>query len=77
METEADTPIKIFVAKCNMTKCIFAHLLPQKGMDLEHYAVERLKKDIFWLGHTKVILKSDNEHAIVALLRNAPKSLRI
>ena len=75
VETEDDTPIKILVAKCNMTKYIFAHVVPQEGMDPEHDAVEKLKRDTLWLGHTKVILKSDNEQAIVALLRNALKAL--
>ena len=76
-EGEDATPIKILVAKCHLTKCLFAHVVPQKGMDPENYSVERLKRDILWLGHTKVILKSDNEQAILALLRNTLKSLRV
>ena len=60
-----------------MTKCLFAHVVPQKGMDPQNYAVERLKRDIFWLGHSKIILKTDNEHAIIAVLRNTLKALRI
>ena len=39
--------------------------------------MERLKRDGMWLGHNRVILKSDNEHAIRALLRNTLKVLRI
>ena len=76
-EAEGTAPVRILVAKCNLTKCLFAHVVPQKGMDPESYAVERLKRDLLWLGHTKVILKSDNERAILALLRNTLKSLRI
>jgi hypothetical protein len=76
-DVDGEGHIKVLVAKCHLTKCLFAHVVPQKGMDPENYAVERLKRDILWLGHTKVILKSDNERAILALLRNTLKSLRV
>ena len=46
-------------------------------MDPQNYAVERLKRDILWLGHNKIILKTDNEHAILSVLRNTLKALRI
>ena len=49
-EIDGDT-IKILVAKCHLTKCLFAHVVLQKGMDPQNYAVERLKRDILWLGH--------------------------
>ena len=65
------------VAKCHWSKCTFAHVVPQKGVDPDHYAVERLAKDIQWLGHTKIILKTDNEHAILKLLREILKQLKI
>ena len=58
--------IKILVAKCHSSKCIFAHVVPQKGVDTTLYAVERLKRDVMWLGHTRIVLKSDNERAILA-----------
>ena len=34
-------------------------------------------RDILWLGHSKVILKSDNEVAIMKLLREVLKTLRV
>ena len=46
-------------------------------MDPENYAVERLKRDVLWLGHTKVILKSDNEQAILAVLRNTSRTFGV
>ena len=61
-------PTRILVAKCFSTKCFFAHVVPQKGVDVERYAVERLAKDVQWLGHSRVILRSDNEPAIQKLL---------
>ena len=77
---EKDQPIpveaKILVAHCQKTKCVFAHVVPQKGIDPERYAVERLSRDIQWLGHPRIILKSDNEKSIVRLLTEVLKSLR-
>ena len=52
-------------------------LQPCKGVDPERYAVERLRRDVLWLGHNKVILKSDNEKAIVTLLRTTLAVLRL
>ena len=69
--------MKVLVAQCQYTKCVFAHVVPQKGVDAERYAVERLSRDIQWLGHTRVILKSDNEKAIVKLLTEVLKDLRV
>jgi hypothetical protein len=68
--------VKILVAKCHQSKCVFANVVPQKGLDPALYAVERLKRDVMWLGHTRLILKSDNERAILALLRNTLKVLQ-
>ena len=68
--------IKILVAKCHSSKCIFAHVVPQKGVDTTLYAVERLKRDVMWLGHTRIVLKSDNERAILALLRTTLRVLQ-
>ena len=70
--------MNILVAKCHMIKCVFAHVVPQKGVDLQNCAVERRKRDVLWLRHTKVILKTDNEQAIGAVLRRmsfSPKLL--
>ena len=45
---------KILVALCQDTGCVFSHVIPQKGVDPEKYAVERLARDIQWLGHTRI-----------------------
>ena len=42
-------------------------------MDMDCYAVERLARDVQWLGHTRVIIKSDNEKAILKLLTEVCK----
>ena len=66
--------MNVLVAKCCKTKAVFAHCVKQKGADEEGFAVECLRRDLQWLGHTRVILKSDNEKAIVALLSTTLKA---
>ncbi len=39
--------------------------------------MKRLLEDIQWLGHTRIQLRSDNEPAILALLRRALCTLRV
>ena len=56
---------------------VFAHCVPQKGSDNAGFAVDSIVRDIKWLGATKVILKSDQERAIVGFLKNALKALRV
>ena len=56
---------------------VFAHCVPQKGSDEAGFAVDCITRDIEWIGATRVILKSDQERAIVGLLKNALKALRI
>ena len=58
------------------SKKVFAHVVPQKGDDEEHYCAKLAVADIEWLGHTKVILKTDNERSIVALKQRVAKTLR-
>ena len=69
--------MKVLVAKCFNTKCVFAHVVPQKGVDPERYAVDRLVKDATWLGHSKLVLRSDNEPAIQKLLSETLKTLKV
>ena len=47
---EEDDSIKILVAKCKLSKCTFAHVVRQKGIDPNLYAVKRLTRDILCLG---------------------------
>ena len=67
----------MLVAKCQTTEAVFAHVVPQKGVGSEMYAVERLKRDTLWFGHAKVILKSDSEPAIMKLLKGTLQVLRV
>ena len=69
--------VKVLVAKDMKSGSVFAHVVPQKGLDADGYAVARIVEDIKWLGYTKLLVKSDNEPAIVALCNEALRRLRI
>ena len=69
--------LKIIIVKDSRSKAIFAHVVPQKGVAEDKFAVECLRKDILWLGYPRVLLKGDNEPAIKALLKDVLKGVRI
>jgi hypothetical protein len=56
-----DVDVTILVVKASRGKAVFSHVVPQKGIDMDHYAVDELMKDLKWLGYQKVSLRSDNE----------------
>ena len=69
--------LKILVATVSSGKAMFAHTVDAKGPGEDRYAVQRLAEDICWLGYTRVLLRSDNEPAILKLLEESLKSLRV
>ena len=57
---------KCIIIRCMMTKNVMTHVVPQKGNDEEQYCANLVVEDLKWLGHTRLILKSDNEKSIGA-----------
>ena len=57
---------KILVVREIVSKSTFAHVVKCNGVDDDRFAVDCLVKDVEWLGFTKIMLRSDNEPAIVA-----------
>lgn len=62
---EEEKGMPIMVVKDSRTKYVVAKVVAQKGVC--EYAIVSLKKAIEQLGYKKVILRSDNEPAILAL----------
>ena len=65
------------MAKDSQTKTVFAHTVPCKCSRNDGYAVARVAEDIGWLGHKRISLKSDNEPAILKLLKDSLKTARV
>ena len=72
-----EAAIRILVVRDSKSKSVFAHVVPSKGVDQAGFAVDALVEDAKWLGYTKLTLKSDNEPAIVKLLVEALRELRV
>ena len=69
--------VKILLARELVSRATFAHVVRHKGVDDDRYGVDCLVKDVQWLGCTKLMLRSDNEPAIAALLRESLKAMRV
>jgi hypothetical protein len=69
--------IKCIIMRDRMTKCIFAMVVPQKGVDEDKWVVRQVVAAIEWLGHSKVLIKSDQERALVSLVKEALKDLKV
>ena len=63
-----EVDVKLLIAKDTRGKGVFAHVIPQKGVDQDHYSVDVLVKDVLWLGFMDVFLKSDIGPAVLKLL---------
>ncbi len=70
-DRKAGRLIKCIMIRCYETKCVFAHVVPCKGDDEDSYVRDLVCSDIAWLGHVKLLLKTDNERALMALVRKA------
>jgi hypothetical protein len=76
-EDREEVDVKPLIANDTRGKGVFAHVIPQKGVDQDHYSVDVLVKDVLWLGFREIFLKSDNEPAILKLLEHALTELRL
>ena len=68
--------VKCLIIRCHETKCVFAHVIPCEGADEDNYVVDLVCRDIAWLGHVKLLFKSDNEKALIAMITRALQAIR-
>ena len=76
-EQDDPTVLKVIAVRDSASRAITAHAVPQKGVDSDRFSVSCIVDFVLWLGYSKVILMSDNEKPIIALLREALLSLRV
>ena len=62
---------KCLIVRCYASKAIFGHVVPCKGIDEDNLVVDMILQDLEWLGHTRIIMKADNEPALQALAKRA------
>ena len=69
--------LTVAVAYCSRSEFLFAHPVTAKGTTEDQYAADAVAEDIGWLGYTRVLLRSDNEPALLAVLQESLKCMRI
>ena len=75
-EDERAAALRILVAFDHATATPFAHAVPRKGADPDGYVADQIRKDVLWLGHSKVVIRSDNEPALVQVIERALIALK-
>ena len=63
--------VKCLALRCSMSKAVFAWVVPCKGSGENGYITGLVVTALRWLAYTRVILKCDNEPALLQLMRNA------
>ena len=76
-DAEVQNAITVIVGYDSGSKGPFMHVVPVKGSGADKFAAERIVEDIVFLGHTRVLLRSDNEPALLQLVGDALKGLRV
>ncbi len=75
-DRNAGKVVKCIIIRCYKTGCIFAHVVPCKGLDEDNYVLNLVVSAVAWLGHAKLILKSDGEAAITKLVRRSLEEIK-
>ena len=75
-EDDRAAALCVLVAHCGSSKSMFAHAVPRKGADPDGYIVEQLMLDIIWLGHARVVIRSDNEPALLQVVEKVITALK-
>ena len=69
--------MKCLILRCHESKAIFAHSIPVKGDDEDHYVADLIATDVAFMGHVKLLLKSDNEPALLKLAEASLMKIRV
>ena len=68
--------MKCLIVRCHESKAVFAHTIPVKGRDEDNYVASLITTDVAFMGHVKLIIKSDNEPALLALAQAALQEIK-
>ena len=66
----------VALVRDHASKTTFSHVVPFKGVEGSAYPARQAAFSISQLGHKKLVFKSDNEPAMLALKAGATKLLR-
>ena len=69
--------VKAVIIRCYMSKSIFAYTIPCKGPDEDGFVVGLITAAITWMGHTRLIMKADNERSLQSLVTASLRAMRV
>ena len=69
--------VEYLIIRCLQTKVVFAHLVLYNGASKDNFGDQLVVSDIEWLGHTRMIVKVDNEQAIRTLVMQPLERARL
>ena len=69
--------MEILVAVHITSGCIFSHIVEKQWVENDRYSVDKLVEDVGWLGYSQIILKSDNEPAIIQVIKGTLDALKV
>ena len=72
---EEGTMAKCLALRDSTRKCVFGWIVPAKGRD--EFTVSKIVEVVRWLGFSRLVLKSDNEPSIKALVKDSLAAIRI
>ena len=76
-EEEAETCFSALSRTTSTPRACLHMQYPAKGAGQDKYAADGITADVAWLGYPRVIPRSDNEPALVQIVTNALKLLRV
>ena len=76
-ERKAGRIVKCIMVRCTKSKNVFPHVVPCKGASEDRFVAGLVVADIEWMGHTKLIVKADNEPALKALVVQSLEEIRL
>ena len=74
-EEEQKHAVRVIVVCCGGSRSPFMRVVPSKATSMDKFAAGRVAEDIAYLVHTCVILRSDNEPALLLLAGHVLKGL--
>ena len=74
-DSDLATTLKVLVIYDSFSRAPFAIAVPRKGAS--EFVVKAVVAIVVWLGHSRVTVRTDNEPAIVAMIGEALKGLKV
>ena len=76
-ESAPENVLRPLAGCCSKSGDYFMHAVPKKGLDDKGYSAECLSKSVLSMGHSRCVVRSDSEPAIVQLVKASVGQIRL